>query len=47
MSKKVIILKDSQDTYELQWMDGSGAVKYKGRIFEHDLVKFIKDIFNQ
>ncbi len=44
--KYVTIIKDSQDTYEVKYMENSVVLKVIGGIFEHDLVKFIKDRFN-
>ncbi len=46
--KYVTIIKDSADTYEIRYVESpSVVVKVIGGIFEHDLLKFIKDRFDK
>ena len=44
--KNIKIYKDTHSTYETVYLEDDKVVKITGGIFEHDLIKFIKDFFN-
>jgi len=43
--KEIKIYKDSFSTFEIVYFEDDAEIKRIGGIFEHDLIKFIKDYF--